>query len=596
MFDRKTNRALGLIMALALFVTACTSGSDDAVSAPPTTLDVYSGTGGRSADGGRSSPPTTAASTTNAPATTYAVSATTAAPVHRGASEAPRIVLGGDTGLSVAVEDHGAVAGSRVERQSAYTATTIGVYDSDEEFPVPSVPYDTTEFRDYGINPRTDPAEDRYSTFALDVDTASYTIGRRFLDDGHLPAPETVRVEEYVNFFDQRYVAPERDAFAIHLEGGPTPFVDDSRWQVLRVGIQSRVVTDRQRPAANLTFVIDVSGSMNREDRLEAAKGALRVLVTELEGSDRIAIVAYNERAKVILESTLVTKADVILDAIEKLRAGGSTNLEGGLDEGYRLARRAFADGAINRVILASDGVANVGNTQAGRILDRVRGDANDGIDLVTLGFGMGNFNDVLLEQLADQGDGFYAYVDSQQEAKRLFRENLVSTLLTVAADAKIQVEFNSSVVDQYRLIGFENRDIADNDFRNDFIDAGEIGAGHSVTAIYEVKLRPRARVAGVATAFLRWRDPDTGAEWEMSEEILISQFADAYRFTSPTFQLSTTVAAYAEILRRSRFVDHLRLEDVLEQANRLSNGPLRRDPAVAEFADLVARAVQLDF
>jgi Ca-activated chloride channel family protein len=456
-------------------------------------------------------------------------------------------------------------------------------------------PYDSVFFDNYGVNPRIDTEDDSFSTFAVDVDTGSYTIGRRFLRDGYLPDKDSVRVEEYVNFFDQEYASPESPGFAIHLDGGPTPFVENDRYQMIRVGLQSYTPpADQARPPANLTFVIDVSGSMNRQDRLELVKEALLLLVDNLSSEDQVGIVVYGSRGQVILEPTAVEEDDAIRAAIMGLEPEGSTNAAEGLELGYELARNAYSPGAINRVILASDGVANVGPSGPDSILDLIGDEARNGIQIVTVGFGMGNFNDVLMEQLANDGDGFYAYVDDIREAERLFVHDLTGTLITVAKDAKVQVEFNPATVERWRLVGFENRDVADHDFRNDAIDAGEIGAGHSVTAIYEVKLDQEAvPIAGLATVFMRWQDPETRRVIEINREMKVSDLAAEYGQLSPRFRLATTVAAYAESLRQSYWAQTWELGDVAEEAARLAD-ELADDEDVAELARLSAQAAAL--
>ena len=480
------------------------------------------------------------------------------------------------------------------EESASATAPAVGQYRASGDIASPEAPYDTTTFQDYGTNAPVATSEDRFSTFAVDVDTGSYTIGRRFVADGYLPQADSVRVEEYVNYFDQQYQRPGRGAFAIHLEGAPTPFVFNEGFHMLRVGIQGLDVAAEDRPPANLTFVIDVSGSMDREDRLETVKDALELLVEQLRPSDQVGIVVYGSEARVVLEPTAVEDDDFIVDAIDRLHPDGSTNAEAGLLLGYDMANRAWSRNAINRVILLSDGVANVGETGPEAILDRIGSEADD-IQLVTVGFGMGNYNDVLMEQLADRGDGFYAYVDTLDEAERIFVDGLSGTLLTIAKDAKIQVEFNQEVVSEYRLIGFENRDVADEDFRNDDIDAGEIGAGHSVTALYEIQLNEDATGRdGVATAFLRWEDPDSGDVVEIDEEITVGDLAGRYSQASDTFQLATTVAAYAEVLRDSRWARHFDIWDVMEEAERLASGSLRTDPDVVEFAGIVESVARL--
>ncbi len=453
-------------------------------------------------------------------------------------------------------------------------------------------PYDLTFFDNYGVNPRIDTEDDALSTFAVDVDTGAYTIGRRWINDGNLPDKDSVRVEEYVNFFDQRYPAPADAPFAIHVDGGPTPFVENDRYQMVRIGLQSYEVPDAERKPAHLTFVVDISGSMDRENRLGAVRQSLEMLVNQLRLSDQVGLVVYGDRGRVILEPTPVEERETILDAIRLLQPGGSTNAEEGLVLGYRLARQAFSDAANNRVILASDGVANVGNTGADSILQTIRDEAGKGIQLVTVGFGMGNYNDVLMERLANDGDGMYAYVDTLREAERLFVHDLTGTLQTVARDAKVQVEFDPATVERYRLLGFENRAIADEDFRNDAVDAGEIGSGHSVTAVYEVKLVEGA-TGRLGAVTLRWQDPDTGDVRELTRDVTTDDLAAEWTATAPAFQLATTVAAYAEVLRESIWAEHLTLDQVATEARRVAE-LLTGDEDVAEFADLATRAAGL--
>ncbi len=454
-------------------------------------------------------------------------------------------------------------------------------------------PYDTVYFKSEGVNPFVDTEDDYLSTFAMDVDTGSYTIARRFISDGHLPPEEAIRVEEFINYFDQGYLyPPEGEAFAIHLDGGPAPFTENERYHMLRVGIQGYAVAPEERKDVALTFVIDVSGSMDRENRLELVKESLALLVDQLRPSDSVAIVVYGSQARVVLEPTSGANQEEILRAIYSLHPEGSTNAEAGLRLGYDMALQAFKSGAINRVILASDGVANVGQTSAESIWDVIKAKASEGVTLTTVGFGMGNYNDVLMEQLADNGDGFYAYVDTLREAERLFVHDLTSTLQVIALDAKVQVDFNPEVVARYRLLGFENRAIADTDFRNDTVDAGEIGAGHTVTALYEIKLHPEAS-GRIATVAMRWEDPDTHAVTELSREFHSEDLAPAFSAASPRFQWDVIVAEYAEILRGSYWAQNSTLPAVLEEAQRVSQ-LLDRDAEVMAFVDLVTRAAQI--
>ncbi len=455
-------------------------------------------------------------------------------------------------------------------------------------------PYDGVTYQDPGVNPYVDPVEDRVSTFALDVDTASYTIAQRYIDDGFRPDPASVRVEEWINAFEQGYEPPLDDTFAIVADGGPTPFTDRDE-VLLRIGLQARDVRDRARADTALTFVIDTSGSMEREGRLELVKDALARLVDGLGRDDSVAIVTFGAEGRVLLEPTRATDRDQILHVIGQLRPSGSTNLEHGLRLGYELARSSMTENGIDRVVLASDGVANVGLTDPEGILGSIRRDAAAGIELVSVGVGMGNFNDVLLEQLADQGDGFYAYVNGPDEAYRLFTEDLTGTLQTVALDARAQVEFDPDAVAAYRLVGYENRDMADRDFTDDSVDAGAIGAGHSVTALYAVRLNDDAgRQGRIATVRLRWTDPDDGRVDEVAREIRASDLARSFQATDPFFRFDAVVASTAEVLRGSPWAGHLALGDVAEVAFHEAEG-LPPTDEVHAFLDLLDRLARMD-
>jgi Ca-activated chloride channel family protein len=457
--------------------------------------------------------------------------------------------------------------------KSESSAPTSGLF-ADDEPADPEIKAEQLDgkhdnfFEEYGVRNFVDTAHDALSTFALDVDTGSYTITRRWLDEGIKPDPASVRVEEFVNAFEYDYSTP-RNGLDIHIDGGPSPF--DENNIIVRVGIQAAVINDHDRENAALTFVVDTSGSMDRDDRLGLVKQALTEMISELDDDDTVAIVTYGDSSAIVLEPTLVRNNDEIYDAIDDLRPGGSTNLEAGLRTGYELAERAYAEGGINRVILASDGVANVGNTDPDALSREITDRAINGIQLVTVGFGMGNFNDTTMEQLADQGDGFYAYVDTLNEAERLFKVELIDTLTPVAMDARIQVEFDEDVVDSYRLIGFENRGVLDSDFHSDDVDAGELNSGHTVTAIYELELDRSVDLENdrydLGIVSLRWQDPET-REWiEIDEEIDILDVALDWMETTPQFRLSTTVAAWADVLRGSPFAEHVSLRALAEEA-----------------------------
>ena len=459
---------------------------------------------------------------------------------------------------------------------------------------VPPAPqaYDTTFFQNYGVNPFIDARADHLSTFAMDVDTASYAVARRFVLDGNRPDPDSVRVEEFVNYFDQEYPQPRRDAFGIHVDGARSPFTHDT-W-IARVGIQGRDVPDHRRKDATLVFVIDTSGSMERENRLGLVQRALRLLVRELRPTDQIGIVTYGSRGHAILNPTEARHDDYIIEVIDGLRPGGSTNAEEGLKIGYEMADRWLDPRRITRVILLSDGVANVGQTGPDAILHRVRRYVSEGVNLSTVGVGMGNYNDVLLEQLANDGNGNYIYIDNLSEAWKSFVDNLTSTLQVIAKDAKIQVSFNPDVVHSYRLIGYENRDVADRDFRNDWVDAGEVGAGHSVTALYELRLHERVD-GPIAKVHVRYQDPDSYQIHEVSRNFNRRDIRGRFENASPRFQLAATVAQYAEVLRESYWAQHTTFEDVRYHADRVHN-MLRDDPEVTEFAKLVSMASGISY
>ncbi len=457
--------------------------------------------------------------------------------------------------------------------------------------PTATAPVDNT-FQNYGVNPFIDTYADHLSTFALDVDTASYTVARRYVNDGLIPPPDAIRVEEFVNYFQQDYTAPPDVAFALYADGAPSPFQKDGT-QIIRVGVQGYSVSEAERKPASLTFVIDISGSMAQDGRLELVKQSLQMLVDRLRPSDSVAIVVYGSDARVLLNPTSGEDRATILSAIYGLQPEGATNVEAGLRVGYDLANRAYRPDGINRVILCSDGVANVGATGPDQILQSIRGYADAGITLTTVGFGMGNFNDVLMEQLADNGDGNYAYVDDLDEAQKLFVEDMTSTLQVIALNAKVQVDFNNEVVARYRLIGYENRAVADQDFRNNAVDAGEIGAGHTVTALYAVQFHNPGVEGRIATVSLRWEDPTTHEVKEINGNFNSWDMAQSFDEASLRYQLDVVVAQYAELLRYSPYAAETTFDDLRIRSQRLA-AQLPGDADVAEFAQLVERASQL--
>lgn len=446
--------------------------------------------------------------------------------------------------------------------------------------------YDAMFFKHYGVNPFVSTDDDHLSTFAIDADNASYSMTRSYLTRGSLPPEEAVRVEEFVNNFKYEYRHPRERAFRVCLEGAPSRF--GSKYQLLKIGIVGKKIEECRRQDANLVFVIDVSGSMGMENRLGAVKKALHMLVNQLTERDRVGIVAYRTDAFEVLPPTSIRDRERIIQAIEQLYASGSTWAEGGLRLGYQMANRCFDCNRINRIILCTDGVANEGQTAAEDILNEIKRYADRGITLSAIGFGMNNYNDVLLEKLGDKGNGHYAYVDNWEEARRIFVENLTGTLQVIARDVKIQVDFNPNTVDRYRLLGYENRDVADNQFRNDKVDGGEIGSGHTVTALYEIKLKDEAR-GDLGTVFVRYKDPVTMAVSEVAEPIDQSCFSHSFESASPDLRLAAAAAEFAEILRKSYWAQGSRLADVQNVVRSVERE--RCDDQVIELMDLIAKA-----
>jgi Ca-activated chloride channel family protein len=452
-------------------------------------------------------------------------------------------------------------------------------------------------FEDYGVNPFLDTEDDNLSTFAMDVDTASYTLTRNYLMQyGQMPPADAIRPEEFVNYFDAGYESPPDDvAFSVNLDMVPTPFGYDGHY-LLRVGIQGQYIPPEDRDPALLIFVIDVSGSMDMENRLQLVKEALALLIGELREDDRIGIVVYSDNSRVVLDPTPASEDETILTAINNLQPEGSTNAEAGLQLGYQMALANMRAGGTTRIILCSDGVANVGATGPDAILQTIAEGVESGITLTTVGFGMGNFNDVLMEQLANDGNGSYFYVDNLREARRVFVYNLTGTLQVIAYDARVQVDFTPSVTDRYRLIGYENRAIADEDFRDDTVDAGEVGAGHSITALYELALEEGAldNPEGiVATVYVRYQDAETRQVVETSQTITVAQIIPNLEDAPPTFLLQAAVAEFAELLRGSYWAQDGSYADLRAFTEALP-GELTHSLDVADFMAMVRIASRL--
>ena len=435
-----------------------------------------------------------------------------------------------------------------------------------------------------------DSRDDNLSTFAIDVDTGSYTLMRSYLNDyGQLPSADAIRPEEFINFFDYHYQPPTlpENAFTIHADGAPAPFTENENYRIVRIGLQGYEVPQDQRQDMLLVLVVDESGSMQEGGRIELVKQSLKLLLTSLRPTDRVGIIAYTDDARTVLEPTDVASISKIEKAIDGIYPQNSTNVEAGLREAYRMADRYRLEGQTTRLILLSDGVANVGDTTPETILEHAR----NGINLSTFGFGMGNYNDFLMEQLADQGDGAYGYIDTLREAQRVFVKGATGTLVTIAKDVKIQVEFNPEVVEQYRLIGYENRAVADQDFRNDTVDAGEVGSGHSVTALYELRLKTEVAPEGVMlTTRVRYQEPNNGEVKEIADEMKVSQLGTSFVESSAEFQLATIVAEYAEVLGESYWARENSLSNVWSEAQRVAR-LFPQDTNVQEWVRLVEAA-----
>jgi Ca-activated chloride channel family protein len=446
-------------------------------------------------------------------------------------------------------------------------------------------------FKHYGVNPTIDTEEEPRSTFAVDVDTASYAMARSFLERGVLPAEAAVRVEEIVNAFDYGYEAPHGKTFNIMAEAAPSP--NRRGYHIMHIGVKGMEVSKDNRKAANLVFVIDVSGSMQPDNRLGLVKRSLRLLVDQLDESDKVGIVTYGSKAKEVLQPTSAWRRDDINAVIDGLKTEGATNAEAGLRVGYQMAERHFRPEAVNRVVLLSDGVANVGLTGPTSILETIQQQVKRGIKMTTVGFGMGNYNDVLMEQLADKGDGNYFYVDKLAQARKVFVENLTGTLQVIAKDVKIQVKFDQRSVARYRLIGYENRALTARQFSDDRVDAGEIGAGHAVTAVYEIKLREGSS-APIASVRVRFKQPSGGQSMLMQKTVPNHIVKNENGDLSSPSQLSLIAAQFGEKLRGSYWARNISYDDIVARFDKVSPG-LRQQEQVIELRRLVEKARDLD-
>jgi len=447
------------------------------------------------------------------------------------------------------------------------------------------------------------------STFSIDVDTASYAIVRRCLTQNTLPPKDAVRIEEMVNYFPYDYAAPTGDTpFAANVEVNECPWNREHR--LVRVALKGRVIPAKERPPCNLVFLIDVSGSMDEPNRLPLVKSALAMLVEKLGERDQVAIVTYAGETGLALPSTSCNQKRKVLAAIDRLQAGGSTNGGEGIQRAYRIAVQSFKPAGVNRVILCTDGDFNVGVTDPSALVRMVEEKAKSGVFLSVLGFGMGNLKDATMEQLADKGNGNYAYIDTMQEARKVLVEQMSGTLVTIAKDVKIQVEFNPAQVGSYRLIGYENRLLRAEDFNNDKKDAGEIGAGHAVTALYEVvpsdwspgrpgvdplKYQHSEKPAGEVSAELltlkvRHKEPDSTTS--RLHQFPVSDSGETLGSASGDFKFAAAVAAFGMLLRDSPHKGDVTFDGVLELAR--SGKGSDSWGYRGEFLDLVRKAKEM--
>ncbi len=425
-------------------------------------------------------------------------------------------------------------------------------------------------FKHYGVNPTIDTVEQNTSTFSIDVDTASYSISRGFLERGQLPDPAAVRVEEFVNAFDYGYQSPSDNLFSLQAEAFPSPY--RSGFHVLHLGVKGADASQVKVKPSNLTFLIDVSGSMEQGQRLQTVKRALTYLLDELPRGDSISIVTYTDYATLVLEPTDVIYREKIIRAINSLHPQSNTNIQAGLEMAYQVANKSYHPEVNNRIILCSDGVANSGETNPEEMLTRISEAAQRGIYLNSIGVGMGNYNDVILETLAKRGQGQYAYINSYAEAKTLFGEALLSSLQVLAQDVRLQVEFDPAVVKSYRLLGYENRAMDNSDFNNAKKDAGEVGLGHSVTAVYEIKFQSEHSSSHFGQFRLAYKALNSEQLTYLDKSLPMSIVANNTEQASAASQLSYLVAAYAEKLRGSywsRVYGYDTLENWLDDIDR---------------------------
>lgn len=477
-------------------------------------------------------------------------------------------------------------------------AFDMGVQATDKGYFTYDDYYNTEEYNEIIENGYKSVAANPLSTFSVDVDTASYANVRRMIEYGDYINPDAVRIEEFINYFDYDYSEPTtNDPFSVNVEMSDCPWNEEAK--LMLVGLKAEDIKKSEREPLNLVFLIDVSGSMFSEDKLPLVQKAFTMLTETLTEDDRISIVTYAGDERVVLKGTSGEDKDKIIDAINSLESGGSTYGEAGINRAYDLAERYFIDGGNNRVILATDGDLNVGLSSEEELTELIEEKRESGVFLSVLGFGTGNVKDDRMEALADHGNGNYSYIDSEMEAKKVLVEEMTGTLYTVAKDVKIQVEFNPVNVSGYRLIGYENRALADKDFHDDTKDAGEIGAGHTVTALYEIVLNengtsiPEAELKyqqntstgnkdELLTVSLRYKQPDE----DESKLLAVPVTDEVYTKKMPeNLTFAAAVAEFGMVLRGSEFKGSASCDQILEL---LEDYDYRSDDYKTEFVYLV--------
>ncbi|MFI7503472.1 von Willebrand factor type A domain-containing protein [Streptomyces sp. NPDC049687] len=468
------------------------------------------------------------------------------------------------------------------------SSTSDGAAHRGEAFPAPSAPRADEDAEAGG---------DRLSTFALDVDTASYGYARRTLADGELPDPSTIRPEEFVNSFRQDYDRPDGNGFSVTVDGART---GDDNWSLVRVGLATRAASpEAERPPAALTFVIDVSGSMSEPGRLDLARHSLDTMTDRLRDDDSVAIVTFSDTARTVLPMTrLGDHRGRVHDAVDSLKPTDSTNLAAGVETGYDTAVEGLREGATNRVVLVSDALANTGETDADAILERIDTARREhGITLFGVGVGS-DYGDALMERLADKGDGHTTYVSSEDDAREVFSTDLPQNVELTARDAKAQVAFDPDTVADFRLVGYDDRRVADDDFRDDRVDGGEVGPGHTVTALYAVRTKPGAD-GPLATATVRWLDPDSRTPHETSGRLRTDALHDSLSAAPVRFQVTATAAYFADNLRHAErpLPGAPSLGELAERAHALADRTEDEDVRhLAEAVDQAARTGDLDW